>query len=830
MIVDCDYFRISRVSDEYAPEFSWDPSYNDFGNSIHIYKYYEENSPDYRFDLIKFTKNVKTLPKDPSIEVSYVSYNGRTQTESRPYYNSLFWLTKAKVLDLEECPWTEMVGHDFQEIMVETLKLPKNLTKINDEMFYKARVVNPIELPETVTSIGKSAFAGSNIIVSNNLPNNLLSIGEAAFYNSKINDNIVIPSTVTSIGKSAFATCPADYNYCVGSFITWNNDKEVIRNSITFESALDVSVTNGQTLSQLLWNSSVDHLIFGDNVIKLPSTDLNEGETVDASTSEFWNVDVSKITFKNLVDLPKKAFIENTNIKEIDFSGNPNLNTLSSHAFYNATNLSKVKLYHGSEVTIGAQAFRGTGLTTIGNEYSDFDIVNNQITLDGDFAFSFMSKLKDVTVTRSLNNGIVPKGTFYSDKLLEKVVLEDDVKELKQEAFGADDGLKTFVMYGDTKIYGKDKNQKITLSDIDSINLYLDTEENFMLKINDSTISKTDFIDNKYVFIGSSDITIESTGNIILDIVSDNTIYVRDIKNDYLTISATANLYCYLKNEDCNDYTNTYKELKNSYTSDLYYLDEVLYLDSNQVTLKLTNDKKDIKKEGLSLYALRRDGVILISDEWGKNTDTKKFVDSGITMRDYDSETTDPRKKVFNTNRDLSKIDITTNTNFDKVTYEIGEVNPETGRANVLFHYPNIIVETEATTTLKTKGNYVDIIYADGCGGESFVNVIYKDILIGDSTPSFIGTPTREGYEFIGWDKKISDKAEEDIIYTAMWRKIENDYPVINKDIPTKDINNNIVNPLTKNNILVLIISLLISLIITFRKNLFKIVKIKRNS
>ena len=101
-------------------------------------------------------------------------------------------------------------------------------------------------------------------------------------------------------------------------------------------------------------------------------------------------------------------------------------------------------------------------------------------------------------------------------------------------------------------------------------------------------------------------------GNVILDPVDSNNIYIRDIENDYLTISATANLYCYLMNEDCNDYKNTYSDLKESYNSDLYYLDEVLYLDTNKTTVKLTEDKDEIITDGLIVYALRRDGVILL--------------------------------------------------------------------------------------------------------------------------------------------------------------------------------------------------------------------------
>ena len=810
-IVDCDYFGITGLSDEYVPNHYYDGSYNNFNTTIKLY-YSNINSDEYVLDLVKFTDKVRTLPKN-FIPYQY-TYNGRVYTTDNSYMNSLFWGIKVKTLDLEECPWTEMISHDFQEIMVETLKLPKNLTKINDEMFYKARVVNPVEIPDSVTSIGKSAFAGSNIIISNGLPSGLKTIGDAAFYNSKINDNLVIPSSVTSIGKSAFATCPSDYAYsCVPSYTTWNNDLEVHRNSITFESSLSPSVMGGQSISQLLWNSTVDNLIFGDNVTELPTKTLNEGKSLEDVSPEFWNIPVKKVTFKNLVELPKKAFIDNTSLEEVDFLEDPNLSKLDDYSFLGTSNLKKVKLYHDLNFDVGSHAFLGSGLTTLGNEYSDFDIVNHKINLTGDFTFSYMPNLEDVRVTGNLNNGIIPKGTFYSDKLLEKVILEDDVKELKQEAFGADDGLKTFVMYGDTKIYGKDKNQKTTLKDIDHVNIHLDTEETeFTVKVNDTTISVSDFIDNKYVYNTDSEVILESTGDVILDKVSNDTIYVRDVKNDYLTISATANLYCYLMNEDCNDYKNTYEELKNSYETDLYYLDEVLYLDSNKVTIDLTEDKKDIEKEGLILYALRRDGVILVSEEWGKMTDAIKYVDSGVTIRNYNADTDNPRLMVFNTSRKIEDLDTTTNDNFKNVTYEMGIPNPETGKVDVDFVYENVVVHTTAATTLKTETNYVEVTYSDGCGGESFANVIFENIILGGNTPQFTGgTPKREGYEFVGWDKEISPTVDSNIIYTAVWRKIEVNNPDIIKDIPGQ-VTDSITNPYTHNNLKLFILFVILLL------------------
>jgi hypothetical protein len=209
----------------------------------------------------------------------------------------------------------------------------------------------------------------------------------------------------------------------------------------------------------------------------------------------------------------------------------------------------------------------------------------------------------------------------------------------------------------------------------------------------------------------------------------------------------------------------------------------VLYLGANKNYIKLNEDKTEPLTDDLILYALRRDGILMVSDIYGQMTDNVKYVDSGITIKDYDASTTDPRKMVFNTSVDPRYIDSNSNDNFENIEFEIGEEDPETGRANVDFIYTNIITNLQVDTVLKTKGNYVDIIYADGCGGESFANVVYEDVEKGGTTPIFTGpTPEREGYRFIGWDKDISPTADDDVTYTAVWEIINVDHPEINKD------------------------------------------------
>ena len=62
-------------------------------------------------------------------------------------------------------------------------------------------------IPNSVTSIGESAFYGCNGLTEITIPNSVTSIGDEAFYYCTGLTEITIGNSVTSIGESAFAYC-----------------------------------------------------------------------------------------------------------------------------------------------------------------------------------------------------------------------------------------------------------------------------------------------------------------------------------------------------------------------------------------------------------------------------------------------------------------------------------------------------------------------------------------------------------------------------------------------------------------------------------------------
>ena len=88
-----------------------------------------------------------------------------------------------------------------------SITIPNSVTWIGWDAFFDCSDLTSITIGNNVTSIGSGALWGCSNLTSITIPNSVTSIGWAAFYGCTGLTYITIPNSVTSIGESAFSGC-----------------------------------------------------------------------------------------------------------------------------------------------------------------------------------------------------------------------------------------------------------------------------------------------------------------------------------------------------------------------------------------------------------------------------------------------------------------------------------------------------------------------------------------------------------------------------------------------------------------------------------------------
>ena len=87
-------------------------------------------------------------------------------------------------------------------------EIPNSVTSIGRSAFSDCKNLTSIHIPDSVTSIGDNAFWSCENLTSIHIPDSVTSIGDSAFSDCKNLASIHIPDSVTSIGDDAFRCCP----------------------------------------------------------------------------------------------------------------------------------------------------------------------------------------------------------------------------------------------------------------------------------------------------------------------------------------------------------------------------------------------------------------------------------------------------------------------------------------------------------------------------------------------------------------------------------------------------------------------------------------------
>jgi hypothetical protein len=85
--------------------------------------------------------------------------------------------------------------------------IPDSVTSIGNSAFNNCQNLTSVTIPDSVTGIGVAAFAYCANLADVNIPNKVISIEEGAFYKCVSLTSVTIPSSVRSIEREIFGGC-----------------------------------------------------------------------------------------------------------------------------------------------------------------------------------------------------------------------------------------------------------------------------------------------------------------------------------------------------------------------------------------------------------------------------------------------------------------------------------------------------------------------------------------------------------------------------------------------------------------------------------------------
>ena len=397
-------------------------------------------------------------------------------------------------------------NNNYQEII-----LPSTIQDIGQYAFYNCKSLKKINLPNSLTSIGKGAFAieeennNEYGLESVNLPNNLTQIDDYAFMNNARLSTINIPSSVSLIGQGILQG--TNITQITGnSKYKWENDVLVAKDNDQYR--IIYVNPNAKRISINEKITSIDAYVF-KNHKNIKIVELNNVKVIGVEC--FVNSSLSSLINANSV--------ENTSVDS--FTNTPWLEEqLDSDFIYLGKTL---VAYNGSDTSVEVP----NGITRIGAYAFESDTIKNvilpsTITDIGKNAFTGCLNLEYILI-KSIQPPMLDGDCFLDNTVL--YVSEQAIKGYKNSIFSQ-------------TIKNKIDLLPITLSFYDENNQYLGEKTEYYGSLLDNYI----MVEKEgYDFIGYND----SDGNIIN--INDILNYTQ---NQKLTLSYEKTKYVFNLNDN----------------------------------------------------------------------------------------------------------------------------------------------------------------------------------------------------------------------------------------------------------------------------------------
>ena len=299
-----------------------------------------------------------------------------------------------------------------------SITIPDSVTSIGNWAFYGCTSLTSITVGNSVTSIGYSAFRGCTSLTSVTIGNSVTSIGNLAFYDCDSLTSITIPDSVTSIGNYAFQGCTSLTSITIPEGVT-----SIGRDAFQ-DCPIKMATIPTSLISYIPKNNLTTVIIDGGNNIPgyafrdcRSLTSVTIGNSVTSIGNYAFQACIS-LTSVHITDIAKWC-----NISFDDLYANP---LHYAHNLYLNGQLVTELVIPDSVTSIEDGAFRGcTSLTSI--------TIPDSVKSIGNSAFPGCTSLRSVTIGNSVTS--IGNSAFYGCTSLMNITIGNSVTRIENYAF-----------------------------------------------------------------------------------------------------------------------------------------------------------------------------------------------------------------------------------------------------------------------------------------------------------------------------------------------------------------------------------------------------------
>ena len=276
-----------------------------------------------------------------------------------------------------------------------------------DQVFYK-RYLYSITIPDSVTSIGNSAFSNCTKLQSITIPDSVTSIGYNAFERCYSLTSVTLGNGITHIGTNAFNGC----------------------NSLT-----DVTIAEDIQLTSIEYGTFNDCYYLAN--ITIPDSVTSIGKYAFSNCRSLTNITIPD----GVITIGERAFYYCESLQSITIPSS--VTSIGEEAFYYCTSLKNLTVENYA-TSIGKGAFSSCPIenatipSTVFSQISKNNLKTLNLTITGDYtivekSFYGMTSLLSVTIIDGAT--YIPYEAFANCTSLENIIIPDSVTSIGTSAF-----------------------------------------------------------------------------------------------------------------------------------------------------------------------------------------------------------------------------------------------------------------------------------------------------------------------------------------------------------------------------------------------------------